>query len=103
MGKVKIVYLDKAIEDITNISFFIESKGLEQTAKRYAKSIYDFIDKLNYEQVYYLVCREKLRRALGLKCVMFKKKYTVVFYQFDDTIIVTQFVLSKLIDVVSPS
>lgn len=97
MGKTKIVFLDTFIEDIASISFFIESNGLPQTAILYKEKVYDFIEKLDFDTIDYPFCREPERASLDLKCVQFTKKYTIVFYQMEDEVIITEFVASKMI------
>ena len=45
----------------------------------------------------YATCKDRLRAYDGLKCISFKRKYTIVFYQFEEEVIVTAFIPSKLI------
>ena len=97
MGKRKIRIKKSASESISSVSFYIESKGLEKTAEKFSDSVYDFIEKLDSEFINYRLCREKNRAALGLKCVNFHKKYTIVFFETEKEIIVTEFRPSKLI------
>jgi hypothetical protein len=44
MGKTKIIFLDTFIENLASVSFFIESKGLPQTAILLKEKVYDFIE-----------------------------------------------------------
>ncbi|MCP9754194.1 hypothetical protein EGI26_03320 [Lacihabitans sp. CCS-44] len=97
MGKRKIRIKKSASESISSISFYIESKGLAKTAEKFSDSVYDFIEKLNSEFINHRLCREKNRAALGLKCVNFQKRYTIVFFENEKEIIITEFRPSKLI------
>jgi hypothetical protein len=97
MGKTKIIFLDTFIENISSISYFIESKGLPETALLYKEKVYNFIEKLDFDKVNYAYCRDLERASKELKCIPFNKKYTIVFYQFEDEVIITEFVVSKMI------
>ncbi|MCP9762366.1 hypothetical protein [Lacihabitans soyangensis] len=97
MGKTKIIFLDTFIENLASVSFFIESKGLPQTAILFKEKVYDFIEDLNFDKTEYARCRDPERASSGLKCIPFNKKYTIVFYQIDDEVIIIEFVASKMI------
>jgi hypothetical protein len=97
MGKTKIIFLDTFIENLASVSFFIESKGLPQTAILLKEKVYDFIEDLNFDKTEYARCRDSERANSGLKCIPFNKKYTIVFYQMDDEVIIIEFVASKMI------
>lgn len=79
MGKTKIIFLDTFIENVASVSLFIESKGLPQTAILYKEKVYDFIENLDFDKTEYADCREPERASLGLKCLPYNKKYTIVF------------------------
>ena len=87
MGKRKIKIRREVAEEIAHISFFIESKGLLETAKRFTKSIMSFIRELDFDRIEYPICRDSERASLGLKCLPYNKKYTIVFYQLLDEVI----------------
>lgn len=97
MGKTKITFLDTFIENLASVSFFIESKGLPKTAILFKEKVYDFFEDLHFDKTEFSTCRDPERASLGLKCIPFNKKYTIVFYQMDDEIIITEFVASKMI------
>ncbi len=98
MGKRKIVIRESAAKSIAHVSWFIESKGLVATAEKFSDNAYDFIEKLaNPIVATYPLCRDEMRKSLGLKYRIFRKKYTVVFIETDEEVIVTEFLVSKLI------
>ena len=97
MGKRKITIGESALVNIAKISLFIESKGLVTAAESFSESVYDFIEKLADKRLTHSICREPNRMLLGLKCRPFKKKYTIVFVEDEQEIIVTEFVPSKII------
>ena len=43
MVKREITILDAAVEAVANISFFVEGKGLPQTAKRFVDDAFSFV------------------------------------------------------------
>jgi hypothetical protein len=96
MGERSIKILESAMESIAEASWFIESKGLVATADRFSEAVYDFIEKLSKKDISFKLCREPERALLGFKCVQFKK-YTVVFEESDEDIVVVEFVPSKMI------
>ncbi len=97
MGKIQIKFTSQFADDVADLAYFIESKGLFETAEIYAYKLYSFIDRLNFEIVDYAYCSDIDRRAAGLRCLIYRKKYTIVFYQFQDEVIFTEFIPSKLI------
>ena len=97
MGSRKIRVLKSAAESIASIAFFVESKGMVATANKFTDSAYDFILKLSDTQKSFPYCREPVRAMLGYKCVSFKKKYVIMFYESADEIIICEFVSAKQI------
>lgn len=97
MGKREIVITKSAAESIAGVSWFIESKGLVATAENFVDSIYSFIDELATDSRRIALCREPERALLGYKCIPFKKKYTIVLVETDESITIKEFVASKLI------
>ena len=95
MGKRKVSFLDTFIDNVASLSLYIESKGLPHTAIQYKNKIYDFIEQLDFDLVEYSKCRDPERALLGLKCVIFNKKYTMVFYQFENEVIITEMIPSQ--------
>lgn len=67
------------------------------TAEKFSDDAYDFIEKIANPIVTHPLCRDEMRKSLGLKYRIFRKKYTVVFIETDDEVIVSEFLLSKLI------
>lgn len=97
MGKRQIIIKQSVADAIAEVSWFIESKGLVKTAEKYSDNIYDFIEKLADTRKSYPLCRDAARAILGFKCIPFNRKYTFVFVESDQEIIVCEFLASKLI------
>ena len=47
MGKRKVRILDTASTAVAEIAFFIEGKGLPQTAKKFVDEAFEFFDRLS--------------------------------------------------------
>ena len=86
MGSRKIRIEPAAAENIAAIALYIESKGLLATAEKFADA-----------RKSYHLCKEPVRLALGYKCLPYKKKYTIVFIESADELIICEFISSKLI------
>jgi len=97
MGNRKVIVKQSAAESIASISWFIESKGLVVTAEKFTDNVYDYFIKLSNDIKSYALCRDPVRAALGYKCVPYKKKYTIVFIETDNELIICEFTSSKLI------
>lgn len=97
MGRRKVIAKRSAAESIASVAWYIESKGMLATAEKFTDKVYDFLKSLSDDRKSHAFCREPQRLLLGHKCVSYRKKYTVVFFETDNEIIVTEFVSSKLI------
>lgn len=97
MVKRKVVVGISASTSVAEAAFFIESKGLVTTAEKFSDDVHDFLANLGDERKSYPFCRDEKRMVLGLKCVTFRKKYTVVFIETQKTIHVREFIPSKMI------
>ena len=97
MGRRKIVVKQEAAENIAAIAWYIESQGMLATAEKFADDVYDYFIKMADRRKSYRLCREPNRTLLGYKCLPYKKKYTIVFFESDTEIIITEFVSSKVI------
>jgi plasmid stabilization system protein ParE len=97
MGSRKITVEPAAAENIAAIALYIESKGMVATAEKFADNVYDYIIGMADNRKSYHVCKEPRRLALGYKCIPYKKKYTIVFIESEDELIIREFISSKLI------
>lgn len=97
MGKRKIIIRESAAESIAEASFFIESKGMAATAEKFSDAVYDAIATLADNRIIHANCREPERNLIGLKCAPFRKKYTIVFFESHEEIIIHEFLPAKMI------
>ncbi len=97
MGYRKVIVKQTAAENIAAIAWFIESKGLIATAEKFTDGVYDYFIKISDTRKSYPICREPGRAVLGYKCISYKKKYTIVFIEFDQDLIICEFISAKVI------
>ena len=95
MGQRKVVVKQTAAESIAAIAWFIESKGLIATAEKFTDAVYDHFIKIADTRKSHPICREPNRAVLGYKCIPYKKKYTIVFIESDQTLIICEFISTK--------
>lgn len=97
MGRRKIIVKQTAAENIAAIAWFIESKGMVLTADKFIDAVYDYFIHIADIRKSYPICREPGRALMGYKCIPYKKKYTIVFIESEQELIICEFVSSKLI------
>lgn len=97
MGKRKITILDTAVNAVAKVSFFIEEKGLSETAKRFVDDVFVFFDKLADERIVHRPCTYPAWRKLTYKCATFRKKYTVAYLEHSTEIVICEFTPAKLL------
>ena len=97
MGKRKVTILDNAAEAVAEVAFFIESKGMSATAKKFVDQAFKFFETLSDDRITYRPCKYRFWKELEYRCTTFKKKYTVAYIELEQEIIICDFVLSKLL------
>jgi plasmid stabilization system protein ParE len=97
MGKRKVNILDTAAAAVAEVAFFIESKGMPDTAKKFVDDAFIFFEKLADTKMIYRPCQYQRWIALGYRCATFRKKYTVAYLNMQNEIVVCDFVLAKLL------
>ena len=96
MGKREVTILDTASDAVADAAFFVEGKGLPQTAKKFVAEAFEFFAKLSDDRIKHHPCTYPLWKNLNYRCVTYKK-YTVAYLYFKDEIVICVFVPSKLI------
>jgi hypothetical protein len=99
VGKRKIVILELAATAVAEIAFFIESKGLPQTAKQFVTEAFEFFHKLSDKRIEYRPCIYERWIKLGYRCITYKKKYVIAYLSTPKEIVICDFVSSKLLDI----
>ncbi len=98
MGKRKISILEPASPAVAEIAWFIENKGMPQTAKKFVDDVFLFFEKLSDERVIHKPCGYSRWKDLEYRCVPYKRKYVVAYLSQEKEIIICDFVASKLLD-----
>jgi len=97
MVKRKVSILEPAATAIAEIAWFIESKGMPQTAKKFVDDAFLFFDKLSDERIVHKPCNYNRWKTLSYRCVPFKKKYVVAYLNQENEIVICDFVSAKLL------
>jgi len=95
VGQREVIIKESVANSIAEIAWFIESKGLVATAEKFSDQVYDFFVKLADSRRSHAICRDSERAIIGYKCVPYRKKYTIVFLESDDELIICEFIPSK--------
>ncbi|HRP33214.1 MAG TPA: hypothetical protein PKV73_15050 [Agriterribacter sp.] len=96
MGKRKVTILDPATDGVAEAAYFIEGKGMSQTAKKFVDGVFEFCAGLADERIEHRPCIYPLWKKLHYRCVTYKK-YTVAYILYKDEIVICEFVPSKQI------
>ncbi len=98
MGFRKVSIKESVVDSIAEIAWFIESRGMVQTAEKFADEVYDLFVRLSDSRRTHAICRDPERAILGYKCLSYKKRYTVVFLETKDEITICELLPSKNIN-----
>jgi hypothetical protein len=90
-----MIIKESVADSVAEIAWYIESKGLVATAEKFADDIYDYCIRLADSRRGYPICRDPERAVIGYKCIPYKRKYTIVFLESDDELIICEFIPSK--------
>lgn len=97
MGKRKVNILQPAVESIAEVAFFIESKGMPETAKKFVDEVFTFFEKLGDTIIEYGPCKYKRWKELGYSCVNYKGKYIIAYLRLTNEITICDFVSTKIL------
>ena len=97
MGKRKVSILEPAATAVAEIAWFIENKGLPQTAKKFVDEAFEFFNKLSDDRAEHRSCGYNQWKNLNYRCVTYKKKYVIAYLSQENEIIICEFVSSKLL------
>jgi plasmid stabilization system protein ParE len=93
----QITILENVVESIAEIAFFIESKGMPDTAKKYVDEIFTYFEKLSAPNIKHRNCEYKRWELLAYSCINYKRKYVIAYLDLSDEIIICDFVPAKLL------
>ncbi len=89
--------LDKAVEEVAHVAYFIESKGLPSTAKSFVDDAFRFFHTLGNPSLKHRPCKFLNWSEAGYRCASFRKKYLVAYLDLSSEVIVCDFALQKLL------
>ena len=69
MAQRKISILDKAVEEVANVAYYIEEKGLPATAKKFVDSAFLFFGSLGKSPATHKPCSFTPWKELNYRCV----------------------------------
>ena len=95
MGKRKVTVKETVADNIAAIAWYIESQGLLVTAEKFSDDVYDYLTKLSDSRRNHAICRDPQRSIFGYKCISYKKKYTIVFLETEEELVICEFIPSK--------
>lgn len=95
MGRRAIAVKETAAESIAAVAWYIESQGLVATAEKFVDDVYDFLEKLADSRRKHAICRDPERALMDYKCISYKRKYTIVFLETDEDLLICEFLPSK--------
>ena len=95
MGSREVTVKESVADNIAQVAWYIESMGLVATAENFTDGVYDFFIKIADSRRRHATCRDPERALLGYKCISYRKKYTVVFIETDEELIICEFIPSK--------
>ena len=93
----EITILEHVVENIAEISFYIESKGMPDTAKKFVDNVFRFFEKLSIPKTKHRLCEYRRWELLGYSCINYRRKYVVAYLDLSEEIIICDFVPAKLL------
>lgn len=97
MGKRKVRILENVAVSVAEIAFFIESKGMPDTAKKFVDEAFEFFETISIDAADHRLCSYKRWQVLGYRCINYKKKYVVAYLNLISEVIICDFVPVKLL------
>jgi hypothetical protein len=87
----KVTILDKAVQEVAHVAYFIESKGLPETAKKFVGEAFQYFEKLGEDSIKHRPCKYLPWKIEGFRCVTLKKKFTIAFIDTQREIVIVDF------------
>jgi hypothetical protein len=97
MGKRKLTILEPAVNEVADVAFYIEGKGMSETAKKFVDEAFLFFEHLADEAITHRPCKYEVWNLMGYRCANFKKKYVVAYLDNSHEVIICDFGLQKVL------
>ncbi len=97
MAQREVTILDKAAREVAYVAYFIESKGLPETSKKFVDNAFSFFKKLGDNRIKHKPCSFSRWKEEGYRCANFKKKYVVAYLDLENEVVICDFALHKIL------
>lgn len=97
MVERKVTIHETVVEFIAKIAFYVEGKGLSETAKKFVDDAFSFFEELSDYRITHRPCGYVPWRKLSYRCATFRKKYTIAYLENSSEIIICDIALSKML------
>ena len=88
---------DTVVEYVAKIAFYVEGKGLVQTAKKFVDEAFTFFETLGDKRITHRPYGYLPWRQLSYRCATFKSKYTVAYLETTSGITICDISLTSLL------
>ncbi|HLT71541.1 MAG TPA: hypothetical protein VKZ75_02775 [Cyclobacteriaceae bacterium] len=88
MAQREVTVLDRAVEEVAYFAYFIESKGLPKTSKKFVDDVFSFFHRLGDNRMKHKPCRFRIWKEAGYRCANFKKKYVVAYLDLENEVVI---------------
>jgi hypothetical protein len=95
MVERKVTIHDSVVEYVAKIAFYIEGKGLNETAKKFVDEAFTFFEGLGDKRITHRPCGFLPWRKLSYRCATFRRKYTVAYLESSSAITICDIALTK--------
>lgn len=96
MGKREISILEPAAKSVAEIAWFIEHKGLPQTAKKIVEEMFRLFETLSDERIMHKPCSYKKWKELNYRCASYKK-YVIAYLDLQKEIVICEIAPAKML------
>jgi len=97
MAQREVTILDKAVNEVAHVAYFIEGIGLPETSKKFVDSAFTFFERLGDSRITHKPCSFSPWKTSGYRCAIFKKKFVVAYLNLKDEVIICDFALQKIL------
>lgn len=97
MAQREVTILDKAAREVAYIAYFIETKGLPETSKKFVDNAFSFFNRLRDSRIKHKPCSFYIWKEEGYRCANFRKKYVVAYLDLENEVVICDFAPHKIL------
>lgn len=94
----KVDWSLKSLEHVSNLFEYLEAQQDFDKAEAYIDNLFEFGNELSSKYAHYPPCRNKALRTEGFRCARFRKKYIIVYFEYDKKITILAIVHTRMGD-----